>query len=46
MRVCGFTFDPAQMLPTLCSLHSLPDFKFTTELKESVGVAIATMGPQ
>jgi hypothetical protein len=39
-------FVMAQVLPTLCSLHSLPDFKFTSELEETVGVAIATMGPQ
>jgi ribosomal RNA-processing protein 12 len=36
----------AELLPSLCSLHSLPDFKLSAELGEAVGAAIATMGPQ
>ena len=35
-----------QLLPTICSLHSLPDFLFSTQLEEAVGAAIVTMGPE
>lgn len=35
-----------QALPGMCSLQSLPEFKWTAELEDAVGVAIATMGPQ
>ena len=35
-----------QGLSSLCSFHSLSDFKYTTELEKAIGVAIATMGPK